>query len=75
MGTTVDIASNLLERARRLALEEKVTIRELIQEGLGLALARREENRKRPVKPAPFGGRGLGREFRRASWAEVRKAT
>lgn len=74
MKTTVDIASNLLERARRLSREQKVTLRELIEEGLELALKAREFRSKRTVKPVTFRGRGLSREFRRAKWSEIRKA-
>jgi hypothetical protein len=72
--TTIDISDHLLSRAKEVARREKTSLRELTEEGLELAIAKRTAHRKRPVKPVVFDGRGLSPEFRGKSWAEIRDA-
>jgi predicted transcriptional regulator len=43
MKTTVDIADDLLARAREVAQREGTTLRALLEEGLRATLARREQ--------------------------------
>ena len=40
--TTIDIADDLLARAKRVARQEAITLRELTEEGLRLALDHRK---------------------------------
>ena len=47
MKTTVDIADNLLNRAKELARRERRTLKDLTEEGLELALTARE-------RPGPY---------------------
>jgi hypothetical protein len=74
MKTTIDISDHLLNRAREVARREKISIRELAEEGLALAIAKREAHRAHPVKPVVFKGKGLSPEFRGKSWTEIREA-
>jgi hypothetical protein len=73
MKTTIEIADNLLHRAKLLARREKTTLRRLTEEGLQLVLSRREEGPGREVKPVVFRGRGLSPAFHGKSWAELRE--
>ena len=74
MKTTIDIASNILERSRAAAREDHTTLRELVEQGLDLVLAQREARRKVVVRPVTFRGRGLAPQFRRARWSRIRDA-
>jgi len=71
--TTIDISDHLLNRAKDVARREKSTLKELTEEGLELALARRASSKTRPVKPVVFKGQGLAPEFQGKSWAEIRE--
>lgn len=70
--TTIDISDHLLNRAKEVARSEKTTLKELTEEGLELALARRASRGSRHVRPVVFKGQGLSPEFRGKSWAEIR---
>jgi len=75
MKTTIEIATPLLERAKRLAAREGITLRELTEAAL------RRELSVRDARPAPFelrdarvGGNGLQPEFQTATWDQLRQA-
>jgi len=70
--TTIDIADNLLNRARQLARREKSTLKELTEEGLQLVLSRRERPEPRKIKPVVVRGKGLSPAFRGKPWAQFR---
>lgn len=74
MKTTVEIADGLLADAKLLAREQKITLRELIEDGLRFKLA--QERAPRPafqLKDASFkGGHGMGKDF---SWDEIMEIT
>jgi hypothetical protein len=72
MKTTVDISDSLLRRGKAVARRENTTLKELIEEGLELALARRGSRVKTAVEPVVFGGNGLSAEFRGKSWSDIR---
>ncbi|MEV5711127.1 type II toxin-antitoxin system VapB family antitoxin [Actinoallomurus sp. NPDC052274] len=72
MKTTVDISDDLLREARRVAREEGVTLKSMIEEGLRAVLARREEGQRYVLPDASVRGEGLQPEVRTASWAELR---
>jgi len=74
MKTTLDISDNLLRRAKKLAREESLTLRTLVEEGLEMVLRSREQRKPYKVKPVVLRGKGLSPEFRQASWADIRKA-
>ena len=74
MKTTVEIGDDLVHRSKRLLRKQGGTLRGLIEEGLTLALERREKREKVTVKPVTFRGDGLQPEFRDASWEQIREA-
>lgn len=75
MKTTVDIAGDLLLRAKELAQKEQITLRQLIEEGLREMLERASRNQTKPVvKTVVFSGKGLQPEFKDAGWDTVRDA-
>lgn len=75
MKTTIDIADSLLHRTKSIARSEHVTLRELVEEGLSLALDRRIRTRRVPgIKAVTFKGKGLSPEFQSGGWAALRDA-
>jgi len=59
MKTTVDIADDLAEAARERARREGITLRALLEEGLRLALARREPSGDLDLELLTYGGDGF----------------
>ena len=74
MKTTVDIADNLLNRAKELARRERRTLKDLTEEGLELALTARERPGPYRVKPVVVSGQGLAPEFQGGGWDRIREA-
>lgn len=72
MKTTIEIADNLLARAKARAKDQKITLRSLIEESLAAALDQPLPETK--IRPVTFGGKGLTREFEDASWDKIRDA-
>lgn len=74
MKTTIDIAGNIMERAKGVARTDGVTFRELVEEGLVLAVRQREARTQKPVRPVTVKGKGLSESFRHGDWEQVRNA-
>ncbi len=74
MKTTVDIADDLLLRAKKEAEASHTTLRSLIEEGLREVLSRRSALKRKTVTPVVFRGRGLQPEFRGKGWDGIRDA-
>jgi len=55
MKTTIDIADPILRKAKRVAGEEGVTLRELAEEGLEMALQKRASRKAREFRLVTFG--------------------
>ncbi|UCC75085.1 MAG: DUF2191 domain-containing protein [Gemmatimonadota bacterium] len=72
MKTTVDIADALLAAAKKVAAEERTTLRALIEEGLRSVLERRQKRGGFRLRRASFRGNGLQAEVREGSWERVR---
>ncbi len=72
MKTTIDIADNLLIRAKERAKEQHITLRSLIEESLAASLEQALPTKR--VTPVTFKGKGLSREFVGASWDKIRDA-
>jgi hypothetical protein len=72
MKTTIDIADSLLDAARTLAAREGTTVRSLVEEGLRMAIARREVGEPFRLRPASFRGDGVRPEVSLESWEDVR---
>jgi hypothetical protein len=72
MKTTIEIAAPLLDQAKRTASQEDSTLRALVEEGLRLALARRQGAPSRfRLKPLKTQGGGLRPEFEGAGWEKI----
>lgn len=72
MKTTIEIADNLLTRAKARAKEQQVTLRSLIETSLAATLDQPISVKR--TKPVTFKGNGLSREFEDASWDMIRDA-
>lgn len=72
MKTTVDIADDLLLRAKKEAEASRTTLRSLIEEGLREVLGRKSKSRQKRVSPVTFKGKGLQPEFRGQGWDRIR---
>jgi hypothetical protein len=72
MKTTVEIPDALLEEARRLAIQERTTVRALIVDGLRRVLAERKRKGRFQLRKASFKGTGLNPELSGASWERIR---
>lgn len=74
MKTTLDIADNILRRAKKVAHDEDLTLRSLVEEGLELALAKRSQNKRYRCKPVTVRGQGLSPEFQEGGWGAINDA-
>ena len=74
MKTTVDIADDLLLRAKQEAEASHTTLRSLIEEGLREVLSRKSAAGQPRIKPVTFRGTGLQSEFRGQGWDSIRDA-
>ena len=72
MKTTVDIAPPVLRAAKRLAADQGITLRELMEEGLRMALEERSQRAEFTLQRATFSGHGLQPEIRDAGWNRLR---
>ena len=72
MKTTIELADDLLARSKRIARQEGVTLRSLIEEGLRLAIQARQRRTRAPFRLQTFHGDGLTTEFRDAGWERIR---
>ncbi len=59
MKTTVSISDPLLRAAKKLAAQERTTLRALIEEGLRRVLERRQQRGPFRLRRASFRGKGL----------------
>jgi len=73
MKTTIDISDLLLRQAKALVRKKGITLRELVEQGLKMAL------RERQVRPAAFklqdasvSGKGLQPDAAAMSWEQIR---
>ena len=58
MRTTINIDAELLAAAKKLAINKKSTLREVIEDALRAALSRPEPSTARPFKLVTFRGDG-----------------
>jgi hypothetical protein len=72
MKTTLEIADPVLSAAKETAHREGTTLRSLVEEGLRLALDRRQRGERFRLRDASVGGRGIRPELEGASWDEIR---
>jgi hypothetical protein len=72
MKTTIDVSDALLDDARRVAAEEGMTLKRLVEEGLRLALDRRAVRTAFTLRMAGFRGEGLQPGVDLHQWEHVR---
>ncbi|MFL6196007.1 MAG: DUF2191 domain-containing protein [Thermoanaerobaculia bacterium] len=72
MKTTVQIDEDLLARTRKVAEREGTTLRALIEEGLRVALARREQKTAYRWPDLSVGGEGTAPEIEESGWETLR---
>jgi hypothetical protein len=68
MKTTLEIADDLLVRAKEVARHQKTTLRALAKEGLRETLDRYEQKRPVKIRPVVAGGAGPGPDL---SWKHL----
>ena len=74
MKTTIEIADNLLDEAKRMAARRGVTLRTIVEEGLRQVV---KSERRRPafrLRDVSFTGDGLQPGFEGATWERLRDA-
>ncbi len=72
MKTTVEIADELFADAREAARQGGTTLRELVEEGLRLSLARRRHPASYRWPDLSFGGEGLQPGIAEGRWETLR---
>jgi len=72
MKTTVKIAEDLFARTLEVAQREGTTLRALIEEGLRIVLAQREQKSSYRWPDLSVGGEGLASGVEEGSWEPVR---
>ena len=73
MKTTIQIADSLFREARRVARQERTTLRALVEEGLRRAIAERRSRRSKRfrLRRVTFKGRGLQPYLAGATWDQI----
>ncbi len=72
MKITLEIAEPPATEAKALARKQGVTLRELIEQGLKLALAQRKKPHALKLRDASVGGHGLQPTAETLSWEQLR---
>ena len=73
MKTTIEISDALLARAKRVAANEGVTLRELVEAGLRSVLEQRQARRPFALRDQRVRGRGLQADLQAATWEQIRE--
>ncbi len=74
MKTTIDIADHIMEQSKAVARERRVTFRELVEQGLLLAIDDQRANSPTSIAPVTVKGKGLSPTFQKANWDVIREA-
>jgi predicted transcriptional regulator len=72
MKTTIELPDELIEQARRVARQERATLRALVEEGLQRSLEARRQAVRRQLDFPSYGGSGLTEEFQGVPWSRIR---
>jgi hypothetical protein len=73
MKTTIEIADDLLAKAKQQAIRQKRTLREVIEEALRKQLATASGQPEFRLKRHPFKGKGLQAPIAEGDWAAIRE--
>lgn len=71
MKTTIELADDLLRSAKRIAADEGITLRELVEAGLRQQLESREYS-SYVMGDASFGGNGVQTGVVEGDWETIR---
>jgi len=71
MKTTIEISDALLREARRVAAQEGVTLRALVERGLHRVLAETKQRPRFRMRDGSVGGNWLQPEVRDLSWEQI----
>lgn len=74
MKTTFDIADNILTQSRAISRRDRVSLKDMVEEGLLLVIDRHERGVSFEAKPVTFGGNGLRSELADKGWGAIRDA-
>ncbi len=72
MKTTIEIADDLLSRAKQLSRRQGKTLRAVVEDGLRQVLKRETGTTVGRVRPVVFRKGGLSKEFVDAPWTALR---
>ena len=72
MKTTIDIADDLLERAKRQAQRENKTLKEVVEEALRRQLAVSTPRKSFKYRPHTVKGNGLQPGIAEGDWEKIR---
>jgi hypothetical protein len=72
MKTTLDIADPLLREARKIAVRERTTLRELVEQGLRRVIEERARKPAFRLRKASVKGHGLRPELADGGWDRLR---
>ncbi|MBH54911.1 MAG: DUF2191 domain-containing protein [Opitutaceae bacterium] len=75
MKATIEISDSLLQKAKRLAKDQGVTLRSLTEEGLTKVIQERSTPKDFRTRPVTFKGNGLSKEFLGKSWTDIRNSS
>jgi len=74
MKTTIEINDELLRQAKLRGQREGVTLRELVERGLGLVLGRQERSKARKIQLlVSTAAPGFMPEFEGADWSRLKE--
>ncbi len=74
MKTTIEITDALLAEAKRVANNEKTSVRALVEEGLHRVIDERAGRATFRLRKESFRGEGLQPGFSEGSWEDIRDA-
>jgi hypothetical protein len=73
MKTTVQIPDSLFEETRKLAHQERTTVKALVEEGLRRVASERKRRGRFRLRKATFKGKGLQPQLAGVSWGQLRE--
>jgi len=72
MKTTIDIADDLLDRAKRQAQRENKTLKEIVEEALRRQLVSQPGRKRFTYRPHTVKGKGLQAGVAEGNWEQIR---
>lgn len=71
MKTTIQIPDNLFDEVRKMAHEENITMKVIVEEGLRRIVSERKRRSRFRLRKATFKGKGLQPHIAGASWDQI----